>query len=77
LALERAQQAFDHTKYRHRAILVLDRNNRPIGKISQRPPYPRAHKVRSEKTFAAPCISLHPVLSIAKKWEAMLDCFKE
>ena len=35
LALERAQQAFDHTKYRHRAILVLDKTNRPIGKISQ------------------------------------------
>ncbi len=34
-ALERAQQAFDHTKYRHLAILVLDSDNRPIGKISQ------------------------------------------
>ena len=33
--LERAQQAFDHTKYRHRAILVLDKANQPIGKISQ------------------------------------------
>lgn len=35
LSLENAQQAFDHTKYRHRAILVLDKGNRPIGKISQ------------------------------------------
>jgi len=35
VALERAQQAFDHTKYRHRAILVLNKINRPIGKISQ------------------------------------------
>ena len=34
-ALERAQQAFDHTKYRHRAILVLGKDQRPIGKISQ------------------------------------------
>jgi len=34
-ALEKAQQAFDHTKYRHRAILVLDTANHPIGKISQ------------------------------------------
>ena len=34
-ALERTQQAFDHTKYRHRAILVLGKSNRPIGKISQ------------------------------------------
>jgi CBS domain-containing protein len=35
VALERAQQAFDHTKYRHRAIIVLDKAKRPIGKISQ------------------------------------------
>ena len=34
-ALERAQQAFDHTKYRHRAILVLDEQKRTIGKVSQ------------------------------------------
>lgn len=35
LALERAQQAFDHSKYRHRAVLVLNANGQPIGKISQ------------------------------------------
>ncbi len=35
ISLEKAQQAFDHTKYRHRAVLVLDSNNRVIGKISQ------------------------------------------
>ncbi len=34
-ALERAQQSFDHTKYRHRAILVLDKADRVIGKVSQ------------------------------------------
>ena len=34
-ALERAQQAFDHTKYRHRAVLVLDAAGQPVGKISQ------------------------------------------
>lgn len=35
LALEKAQEAFDHSKYRHRAILILDDNKRVIGKISQ------------------------------------------
>ncbi|MFZ1985828.1 MAG: CBS domain-containing protein [Desulfatitalea sp.] len=35
LALEKAQEEFDHTKYRHRAILVLDPNKRVIGKLSQ------------------------------------------
>ena len=31
LALEEAQEEFDHTKYKHRAILILDENNRVIG----------------------------------------------
>ena len=35
MALERAQRAFDHTKYRHRAILVLDNKHQPVGKIGQ------------------------------------------
>lgn len=35
LALEKAQEEFDQTKYRHRAILVLDKAGTVIGKISQ------------------------------------------
>lgn len=35
MALEKAQEAFDHTRYRHRAILILDRKGRVIGKVSQ------------------------------------------
>jgi CBS domain-containing protein len=35
LALEKAQEEYDHNKYRHRAILVLDRNNTVIGKVGQ------------------------------------------
>jgi CBS domain-containing protein len=35
MALEKAQQEFDATRYRHRAILVLDKNGKVIGKISQ------------------------------------------
>lgn len=34
-ALERAQEEFDHTKYRHRAILVYDKDKKIIGKLSQ------------------------------------------
>lgn len=34
-ALEKAQEEFDHTKYRHRAVLVLDKDNRVSGKLSQ------------------------------------------
>ncbi|MBC2715300.1 MAG: CBS domain-containing protein [Desulfobacteraceae bacterium] len=35
LALEKAQEEYDHNKYRHRAILILDKNNRVIGKVGQ------------------------------------------
>jgi CBS domain-containing protein len=34
-ALEKAQEEFDQTKYRHRAVLVLDKNSNVVGKISQ------------------------------------------
>ncbi len=34
LALEKAQEEFDHTKYRHRGVLILDENKRVIGKLS-------------------------------------------
>lgn len=35
MALEKAQLEFDQSRYRHRAILVIDGNNHVIGKISQ------------------------------------------
>jgi len=35
IALEEAQKNFDQTKYRHRAILIYDKNKHIIGKISQ------------------------------------------
>ena len=35
LALEKAQEEFDHTKFRQRAVLILDQNRRVIGKLGQ------------------------------------------
>ena len=35
LALEKAQEEFDHTKYRHRGVLILDKSKRVIGKLGQ------------------------------------------
>ena len=35
LALEKAQEEFDHTKYKHRAVLILDGDNQVIGKLGQ------------------------------------------
>ncbi len=34
-ALEKAQEDFDHTRYRHRAVLILDGSDKVIGKLSQ------------------------------------------
>jgi phage-related protein len=34
-ALDHAQETFCQNKYRHRAILVLDKNQQPMGKIGQ------------------------------------------
>jgi len=34
-ALEAAQRAFDPKRYRHRAVLVLDKDKRVVGKLSQ------------------------------------------
>ena len=35
LALEKAQEEFDQKQYQHRAILILDKKGRVIGKLSQ------------------------------------------
>jgi len=35
LTLEKTQQAFDQTRYRHRAVLVYDQNKQIVGKVSQ------------------------------------------
>jgi CBS domain-containing protein len=35
LTLEKAQEEFDETRYRHRAILIYDKNQKIIGKLSQ------------------------------------------
>jgi hypothetical protein len=34
LALERAQEDFDHTKYRHLGVLVMDARQRVVGKLN-------------------------------------------
>ena len=35
LALEKAQEQFQATRYSHRAVLVLDKNKKVVGKLSQ------------------------------------------
>jgi CBS domain-containing protein len=35
LALEKAQEEFDHTKYKHRGVLILNKKRQVIGKLGQ------------------------------------------
>ena len=35
MALEKAQLAFDHSRYHHRAILILNKEGKVVGKLSQ------------------------------------------
>lgn len=35
VALEKTQEEFDRTRYRHRAVLVLDKEGKVVGKLSQ------------------------------------------
>jgi CBS-domain-containing membrane protein len=35
LALEHAQEEFDHNKYKHRAVLILDKDRQVVGKLGQ------------------------------------------
>jgi hypothetical protein len=35
LALEKVQEEYDHTKYKHRGVLIMDKDKRVIGKLGQ------------------------------------------
>jgi CBS domain containing-hemolysin-like protein len=35
VALEKAQEQYEHSKYLHRAILIMDKNKRVVGKLGQ------------------------------------------
>ena len=35
IALEKAQEEFDHSQYRHRAVLIMDDQKRVVGKLAQ------------------------------------------
>ena len=56
-ALDHAQETFCQNKYRHRAILVLDKNQQPMGKIGQidalRALEPKYKDIQSQDTRGA------------------------
>lgn len=84
-ALERAQRAFDRTRHPHRAILVLDKANRPVGKISQldalKAMEPKYKKIQGKDEKSAfrhfSRMFLHSMLAHQRLFDGSLDDLRE
>jgi len=77
-ALESAQRAFDPKRYRHRAVLVLDRQKKVVGKLSQHdilqalePNYQRLQKQGPQglERFGVSDFFVNQVLQEFRLWE--------
>jgi CBS domain-containing protein len=79
LALEKAQEEFDQSRYRHRAILVFNAQNKIVGKISQldllRALEPKYGKVLNTKAISRTGYSSDYIESFSHKgfWNKPLD----
>ncbi|MDY6879319.1 MAG: CBS domain-containing protein [Desulfatiglans sp.] len=80
LALEKAQEEFDKTRYRHRAILVFDETKHIIGKISQMDVIiglePKYQEIGEKKMITRSGFSpqfLKSILEQYSLWDAPLD----
>ena len=61
LALEKAQEEFDHTKYKHRGVLILGKDKRVIGKLVNWmccEPLNRKMRIRAKWTNSANLVSV-------------------
>ncbi|MDX2452071.1 CBS domain-containing protein [Desulfosarcina sp.] len=58
-ALKEAQAAFNQKRYRHRAILVIDKNNHIVGKLSQHDVIEALEPNYKEMRNSAPSGSIH------------------
>ena len=79
-SLKKAQGEFDQTRDRHRAILVIDKSNKVIGKISQldvikalEPKYLNIDDKSSLSRFGISKDYLKSILKEHKLWENALD----
>jgi len=79
-ALKKAQKNFDQTRDRHRAILITDKNNRIVGKLSQldviralEPKYLKIDDPQSLSRFGFSQDYLKYTLKEHQLWENALD----
>jgi CBS domain-containing protein len=79
-ALEDAQATFDQTRYPHRAILVYDKNDRIVGKLSQHdvisamePKYRKVSELKGMARFGISSKLLNPMFEQYKFWDTPLS----
>jgi CBS domain-containing protein len=80
IALEKAQDEFDKTRYRHRAILVFDRGKRIVGKVSQwdlikslEPKYEGFGDMRSTSLSGLSPLLIKSMMESSRLWQDDLD----
>ena len=79
-ALDKAQKEISHTRYRHRAILVLDKNNQVVGKLSQHdvikalePNYRKIQRLKSLDRFGISPELVKSMMEQYSLWDRPLD----
>ncbi len=80
MALEKAQEAFDQTRYRHRAILVRNKNKKIVGKVSQwdlikslEPKYEEFGNMRSTSLSGLSPLLVKSLMEGSRLWQDDLD----
>ena len=80
IALEKAQEAFDQTRYRHRAILVRDTSKRIVGKVSQwdlikslEPKYEGFGDMRSTSLSGLSPLLIKSMMESSRLWQDDID----
>ncbi len=80
IALEEAQKKFDQTRYRHRAILIYDKNNHITGKVSQLDvlralePKDRLYKIADRNGM---CVTVQPSGTVVFRFDYRLNGRRE
>lgn len=86
ISLEKAQEEFDQKRYRHRAILVLDKKGKAAGKLSQHdvikalePNYQKLEKEESKnlKRFGLGDLFIKRAIEEYRLWEKPLESLCE
>jgi CBS domain-containing protein len=80
VALDKAQKEFNHNRYRHRAILVLNKDNQVVGKLSQHdvikslePKYKKIQSLKSLDRFGISLELSDAMMEHYSLWDKFID----